>query len=58
MKLINVLFAVATRIFVIVEISGAASSWSDRSSRYDHHYVSTDEIISQFSSQPGIWSWA
>ena len=37
MKLTNVLFAVATRIFVIVEISGAASSWSELSSRYDHH---------------------
>ena len=35
----NSLFAVATRIFVIVEISGAASSWSDRSSRYDHHKI-------------------
>ena len=54
MTLTNVLFAVATRIFVIVEISGAASSGSELSSRYDHDNVGPDEILSQISSHSRV----
>ena len=39
----QIILSVATRIFVIVEISSAASSRSELSSRYDNHH-STLEI--------------